>query len=302
MSPLPQRLAAIDVGSNTILLLIAEHLQSTGLTAVLEAEDQPRLGAGVSRTGQLNDHAIEQALQGLTRMRELCRQHRVERIAAVATAAVREAGNGEEFALKVRGMGIPLRILSPKEEAALAYRSAAHYFPADGRTLVADIGGGSLELVGAHDGRIELTESLPLGAVRLAELSLPLGELRARIGAQLGRVISGPEWTGSRVIGSGGTFATLGSMLLAGRETSPGQRVHGAVVSRSELGALLTYLAGMSPDQRRSVPGLQPGRADIIVPGLAVAAELLERIEAEGVTVSERGLRWGLLLELIEGA
>lgn len=294
-----ERVAAIDVGSNTILLLIAEYDPTTGLTIIEEAEDQPRLGAGLSTTGRLSEAAIDRALHSLIRMHDICRSLGVMRIAAVATAAVREAVNGREFVERARALDVPLRVISPETEAALAYRSAAHHFPRSGRLLVADIGGGSLELIGAVDGRIRLTDSLPLGAVRLTELALPLPDLRDRIRRALQGAIPGTDWSGSRVIGSGGTVANLASMLLARRGLRAGKAIHGTEITAAELDSLLAALAGMSPEQRRQVPGLKPERADIIVAGLAVVAELLDRIGAAGVILNRYGLREGMLLEML---
>jgi exopolyphosphatase/guanosine-5'-triphosphate,3'-diphosphate pyrophosphatase len=290
-----ERLAAIDVGSNTILLTVAEYDNESGLVTIEEGEDQPRLGAGLGATGRLSEDAIARALQSLTRMRDTCRRHGVTRIAAVATAAVREAANGAEFVERARALDLPLRVISPETEAALSYRSAAHHFPVGGPTLVADIGGGSLELIGAMNGRVRLTRSLPLGAVRLTELLVPPAGLRERIREEL--TVLGPEWAGTVVIGSGGTFATLAGMALAQRGEAK-RPIHGTVVTTAEVEQLLQSLAAMTPDQRRQVPGLRPERADIIVAGLAVAAELLERVGAKGVTVSRFGLRDGLLLEM----
>ena len=163
--------------------------------------------------------------------------------------------------------------------------------------MVADIGGGSLELIGAVSGRIGLTLSLPLGAVRLTELTLPITSLRDHIARGLQQAISRHDWSGSVVIGSGGTFATLGGMVLARRGS--GRPVHGVEVATADVGQLIEVLNELSPDERRRVPGLRPERADIIVAGLAVVAELLERVEASGVTVSGFGLRDGLLLEMV---
>lgn len=298
MSGPRERIAAIDVGSNTILLTVAEYDPESGLVVLEEAEDQPRLGAGLSATGRLGDEATGRALQSLTRMRDIYRRHGVRRVAAVATAAAREAENGAEFVDRVRALDIPLQIISAETEAALSYRSAAHHFPTGGRrTLVADIGGGSLELIGAVGGRIGLTLSLPLGAVRLTELTLPITSLRDHVARGLQQAISRPDWSGSVVIGSGGTFATLASMVLARR--GAGHPVHGVEVATADVGQLIELLNGISPDERRRVPGLRPERADIIVAGLAVVAELLERVEASGVTVSGFGLRDGLLLEMV---
>jgi exopolyphosphatase / guanosine-5'-triphosphate,3'-diphosphate pyrophosphatase len=292
-----ERLAAIDVGSNTVLLLIGETHPTEGLTILAEAEDQPRLGAGLSATGRLSHPAMARALETLGRMRELCRAHRVSRIEAVATAAVREAENGEEFVQQARAQGIPLQTISPETEAALSYRSAAHHYPGAERTLVADIGGGSLELIGASGGRILLSRSLPLGAVRLTELALVLPALRDQIRRALDQAVPPREWVGSAVIGSGGTFATLAAMALARRGGGTNQ-IQGVEVSSNEIEEILKRLSAMSAEQRREVPGLRPERADIIVAGVAVAAELLDRVNAGGVKVNGYGLREGLLLEM----
>jgi exopolyphosphatase/guanosine-5'-triphosphate,3'-diphosphate pyrophosphatase len=295
----PDRIAAIDVGSNTVLLTVAEYDPEAGLVVVEEDQDQPRLGAGLSATGQLSEEAIRRALRTLTTMRDVCRRHGVRRLAAVATAAVREAGNGAEFVERARALDIPLRIISPETEAALSYRSAAHHFPGGERQLVADIGGGSLELIGATKGHVRLSRSLPLGAVRLTELGIPLGRLRDHISRGLSGPVQLAAWAGSTVIGSGGTFASLASMALARRGLPAGRSVHGTIVSSEEVEQLLGALATLSPEQRRETPGLRPERADIIVAGLAVVAELSKAVDAGSVTVSGFGLRDGLLLEMV---
>ncbi len=292
-----ERLAAIDVGSNTVLLTVAEYDPETGLVIVEEGEDQPRLGTGLSATGRLSEESMHRAIGTLTSMRDVCRRHSVVRLAAVATAAVREAGNGAEFVERVRKLGLPLRIISPETEAALSYRSAAYHFPGGERQMVTDIGGGSLELIGAANGVVTLSRSLPLGAVRLTELGLPLEKLREHIRRALSAAIQASAWAGSTVIGSGGTFATLASIVLA-RRGSADSSVHGIVVQAKELEQVLVTLAGLSTEKRRQTRGLRPERADIIVAGLAVVAELLRIVESAEVTVSGFGLRDGLLLEM----
>ena len=296
MSGAGGRLAAIDVGSNTILLTVAESAPD-GLAIVEEAEDQPRLGAGLGASSRLQDDAMRRALQTLTHMRDTCRRLNASRIGAVATAAVREAVNGDEFVHRVRELGIPLRTITPETEAALAYRSAAYRFGRAGRMLVADIGGGSLELIGAVDGAVTLTLSLPLGAVRLTELGSSKEELQRHVRRELVRALSGDEWRGARVIGSGGTFATVASMTLARRGENR-DAIHGVTLSETEVQQLLETAAGMSLAELRQLPGIRPERADIIRAGLAAVVELLSAVHAGSVTVSRFGLRDGLLLEM----
>jgi exopolyphosphatase/guanosine-5'-triphosphate,3'-diphosphate pyrophosphatase len=229
-------------------------------------------------------------------MRDACWRLDARRIGAVATAAVREAANGGEFVQRVRKLDIPLRVISPEEEATLAYRSAAYRFGRDGRTLVADIGGGSLELIGAAAGSVTMALSLPLGAVRLTELRISEEKLRRHIQQALAAAVSGDQWREARVVGSGGTFATLASMALAGRGEK--REIHGTTTHQDELQLLLETLAAMSLEERRKVPGLRAERADIIVAGLAVVAELMRTVGTDRVTVSGFGLRDGLLLEM----
>jgi exopolyphosphatase/guanosine-5'-triphosphate,3'-diphosphate pyrophosphatase len=296
---LSRRLAAIDVGSNTILLLVAEHHPSIGLTMIDEVEDQPRLGAGLGATGRLGEAAIERALESLIRMRDQAQRLGAERIEAVATAAVREATNRAEFVERASREGIPVRVISPEAEADLAYRSAAYHFPGHGPTLVVDIGGGSMELIGAIDDEIKLTRSLPLGAVRLTELGLPLAKLREHIRGQLLPAVDESAWKNSRVIGSGGTFANLASVAQAQRESQNVGSIQGVRVTAGELEELLPALERMTQEERREVPGLRPERADIIVAGLAAAAELLQLVSAADVAVNRYGLREGLLLDML---
>jgi exopolyphosphatase/guanosine-5'-triphosphate,3'-diphosphate pyrophosphatase len=307
-TPTRERIAAIDVGSNSVRLLVAEYDPASGLSVIDELKDQPRLAAGLASTGRLNEAAIDRAILSLGRMREVCQRRGVQRIAAVATAAVREAENGPWFVRRVRQeLDIPLRIIDAETEAALSYRSVAHHFRLAGeRTLVADIGGGSLELIGAVDGLVELTLSLPLGAVRLTELHLP-GErashreveaMRGQVRKQLKRSISGKEWAAATVIGSGGTFTSLGRMVQARRGLPPGDTVHGVSVTTAEVEQMVDWVASRKPEERRQIPGLNPERADIILAGLSVTAELLDWVRSRSITVSAFGLREGLLLEM----
>lgn len=304
-----ERLAAIDVGSNSIRLVIAEYSPGAGLNIIDEVKEQPRLAARLAATRRLDDAAVERAYQTLRRMREVCQRRGVARLNAVATSAVREAENGEAFVQLIRDeLGIPLRIIGGETEAALSFRSVMHHFQLEGgRTIVADIGGGSLELVGAVNGLVEYSRSLPFGAVRATETRLPgdrpalkeVGELRREVRQRLRKAFPGREWTGARVIGSGGSFTNLGRMAVGRRGLDPSQPVHGLAIKAAEVEALLEWLARMKPEQRQRVPGLNPQRADIIVAGIAVAASILDWVEAPELLISAYGLREGLLLEAV---
>ncbi len=300
------RIAAIDVGSNSVRQIVADVTDEGGITVVDEMKAAPRLGADLDSTGVLGTHAMQSAAEAIGRMATLARQLGAQRIDAVATSAVRDAENSSEFVARVRQeAGITLRIIEGVDEARLSYLSAlAHFDLGRGRTVVMDIGGGSLELALAADGVLDNLVSLPFGALRLTEQYLrdgathkALTRLRRDVRRALKDAIPRRDWRGAQLIGSGGTFTNLAGIHLGRRGIFTNGSVHATAVPRVDVEHILDALAAMPSDERRSVPGLNPERADIIVAGVAVAAEVLARVEAKEVHVSRYGIREGLLLE-----
>jgi exopolyphosphatase/guanosine-5'-triphosphate,3'-diphosphate pyrophosphatase len=300
------RLAAIDIGSNSIRQIVADVSATGSIRIIDEMKAAPRLGAGLSRSGRLSAGAMRHALEAVQRMATLARQLGALRIHVVATSAVREAENKRDFLDLVREeTGLKVRLLTGEDEARLSFRSAlAHFDLGVRRAVVMDIGGGSLELAMSADGLVERLESFPFGALRLTEKFLgdrpkprQLKKLRATIREGIRRSLPVRDWRGALLIGSGGTFTNLGAMHLAARGLPFDGRVHGTQVPREEIEHLLDALLASSRQERAAIPGLNPGRADIILAGLAVAAEVMARIEAREVTVSGYGIREGLLLE-----
>ena len=302
-----RRIAAIDIGSNSVRQIVADVTSDGGITVVDEMKAAPRLGAELEESGVLGTTAMVRAAEAVGRMATLARQLGASRIEAVATSAVRDAANGEQFVARVRQeAGLELRIIDGAGEARLSWLSAlAHFDVGVGRTVVMDIGGGSLELALAADGVLDDLLSMPFGALRLSERFLrddsspnALGRLRRHVRASLKTVLPRRDWRGARLIGSGGTFTNLAGIHLARRGMLVARTVHETAVSRVDVEHILDALADMPPDERRNVPGLNPERADIIVAGIAVAAEVMARIEARDVHVSRYGIREGLLLEI----
>lgn len=299
------RIAAIDIGSNSVRQIIADVSADGTIRIIDEMKAAPRLGAGVSASGALLPEAMDAAIESLGRMATLARQMGAARVEAVATSAVRDAANGDEFVRRVRmATGLRVRAVTGDQEARLSFRSAlAHFELGVGRAVVMDIGGGSLELVLSADGLIERLISLPFGAIRLTEqfdtASRPrqgLRRLRRHVREALRDALPARDWRRPLVIGSGGTFTNLAGMVLA-RQGVDTPSVHGTHVTRDGLEHVLDLLAELSPAERLLVPGLNPGRADIILAGLAVAAEVLARVEGPHIVVSAYGIREGLLLE-----
>ena len=302
-----RRIAAIDIGSNSVRQIVADVSPDGGITVVDEMKAAPRLGADLDDTGMLGTQSMERAAEAIGRMATLARQLGAERIEAVATSAVRDAANADQFVARVRQeAGLTVRVIDGADEARLSYLSAlAHFDLGVGRTVVMDIGGGSLELALAADGVLDDLVSLPFGALRLTERHLRDGaspkavrRLRRDVRDALRDVLPRSNWRGAQVIGSGGTFTNLASIHLARRGMLAARNVHATVVPREDVEHILDALAVMSPDERRGVDGLNPERSDIIVAGLAVAAEVLGRVESRELHVSRYGIREGLLLEL----
>lgn len=302
----PPRIAAIDIGSNSIRQIVADVSEDGVIRVVDEMKAAPRLGAGLARTGRLDESNMDEAIEALARMADLARQLGARQVEAVATSAVRDAANGAAFLARIRReAGLKVRVLVGEEEARLAYRSAlAHFELGAGRAVVMDIGGGSLELALVAEGLVERLISFPFGAIRLTELHLkeragPKGvrKLRKAVRAAIRKALPVRDWRGATVIGSGGTFTNLAGMHLA-RQGIGVRSVHGTRIPRHEVEHILEQLAALTPDERLEVEGLNPGRADLIVAGLAVAAEVLARVEPREVAASGYGIREGLLLEL----
>lgn len=300
------RLSAIDIGSNSIRQTIAD-VSATGIIRVVdEMKAAPRLGAGLSKRGSISEIAVQNALSTLSRMATLANQLGVKRTEVVATSAVREASNGDQFLRLVRSeTGLKIKILRGEDEARLAFRSAlAHFDLAVGRAVVMDIGGGSLELALSADGLVDRLISLPLGAIRTTERYLGDGrkkkgmrKLRKNVREELRQHLSARHWHSARIICSGGTFTTLASIYLARTGMESAKTVHGTVIPLFELEHIVDMLHNMSPEERQAVPGLSAARSDIIVGGLAVAAEVAARVEAKELVVSGYGIREGILLE-----
>jgi exopolyphosphatase/guanosine-5'-triphosphate,3'-diphosphate pyrophosphatase len=300
------RIAAIDIGSNSIRQIVADVSPNGSIRIIDEMKAAPRLGAGLARAGKLSAGSMRHALEAVQRMTTLARQLGAARIHVVATSAVREAENRRDFLDLVREeTGLKVRLLTGEDEARLSFRSAlAHFDLAVRRAVVLDIGGGSLELAMSADGVVERMVSFPFGALRLTEEFLgdrpkpkQLKRLRATVRDGIRRSLPVRDWRGALLIGSGGTFTNLGAMHLAARGLPYDGRVHGTQVAREEIEHLVDMLLASSRQERAAIPGLNPGRADIILAGLAVAAEVMARIEAREVTVSGYGIREGLLLE-----
>jgi exopolyphosphatase / guanosine-5'-triphosphate,3'-diphosphate pyrophosphatase len=308
-SPAGPRLAAVDVGTNSIRLVVAEIQNDRTYRVLDEEREMTRLGRGMDEFGRLADETIEKSLEAIGKMKAIADGFQVRELKAIATSAVREATNGRSFCREAeRRHGVRIDVISAAEEAQLAFRSVMTNFNLEGRSIaVVDLGGGSTELILSAGTVIDQVHSLPLGAVRLTERhchSDPLRrkhwkQLRQEIDRTIRRTIGKPPFVADVMIGSGGTFSTLAEMIQCQRQ-GQASSVQGYQMARAEIEHLLNRLRETPLDARRQLPGMNPTRADIIIAGVAVIVRLADYLGCKQVVVNDRGIRDGLLLSMIE--
>ncbi len=310
LSPdLVQRLAAIDIGSNSVRLMVAEPLRDGNYRILDEEREATRLGRTLNSTGSLDEAAIDLTLAALRRFKQIALGFQANPLRTIATCAVREATNGPEFCRRAKAeLEIDVEIISAEQEARLAFYSVQRAFDLAGKNVViADIGGGSTELILASGNLIEGTFTSPLGAVRLSEMfgqggPLVDGEyekLCKAIDNQLHKLVRKPFFVPHFLIGSGGTFTSLAEIMMAAKHQN-GLPSRGYQVTHAELSHLLDRLRKLPLKIRRGVPGLSADRADIIVAGLTVIDRIMRQFAVNFLQVHNRGVRDGLILTMID--
>lgn len=303
-----RRVAVIDIGTNTLLLLVAEVTADGALRSLHDACRFGRLGQGLDGSGALAAEAVQRSLEILREYRSTMDGLGVDVVAAVGTQALREARNAASFVEPAAEiLGAPVEIIAGEREAELVYRAVAESFPAlaDQAFVVADVGGGSTEIIVASGGRVRSFTSVPLGSVRMSERHLrsdppAAGEVDALfedIDGVLGRL---DLPAGVCVVGTAGTATSIASVELA-LPTYDAGRVQGLTLSIDAVDRQLARYLSLSVSERRSLPGLEPQRADVIAAGVAIFARLLHRVQATRFLISDRGVRWGLAHELAAG-
>jgi len=307
----PRRVGVFDLGSNTILLLVLAE----GGAVIRDEARITRLGQGVFERGELAPDAVRRTHDAITEFAARARADGVERLVAVGTEALRRARGGGQFLAELVRDGLVdgARLLAGEEEAELAIEATHLGVGASREALaVVDVGGGSTEVAWRETRGAPIRGlSLPLGSVRLTEAHLPrhpippaeLEALRDRVRAAtepLARALPHGLPAGAAVVAVAGTATTLVALELALAVYEPA-RVEGFELDRAKLAAWIERLAQLGVVDRRRLPGLEPGRADVIVAGLVCLELALVRLGAERFTVSERGVRHGVALRLLAG-
>jgi len=299
------RVAAVDIGTNTFKLLVAQRQPDGAFLPLHEAAFSPRLGEGI-QGGRLLETAMRRGLDAVHAILQACRTLRVDRVAAVGTAALRSAANRQEFLDRAADAGLPIHVISGDEEARLSYAAVRRdplWLDAE-RIVVVDIGGGSTEIIFGKDRGPEILQrdSVPMGAVRLTEAALrsdpPTVRELAEAHRLAGQALEGlrPPLSNCIAVGVGGTLTTMAAVHLL-LDAPRADRIHGTRLSLGEVEAQIAHYAMKTVDQRRRIPGLDPKRADIILGGAVILNRVLHYLGIDSIAVSARGLRWGLLYD-----
>lgn len=300
------RLAAVDVGTNSVLLLVAERAPDGTVRPVREEADITRLGRGVDRTGELSPEGMEATLSVLSRFTALAREDGARALVVTATSAARDARNGAEFLTRARERsGATVEILSGEEEARLSYLAVAQDFAAEAGQaglLAIDVGGGSTEFVHGRGKQVLFRRSLDIGSVRLTERCVQtdpptLAEQQAIRDAVRTALAALPAFPREvRPVGIAGTVTSLYAIAHA-VEPYDASRVHGGWLPMEDVARVRARLCELPLAERRFLPGMQPKRADVLPAGALLFETALAHLRATGARVSDRGLRWGVLLD-----
>ena len=300
----PVRFAVVDIGTNSVKLHVGERRAGDSWRTVVDRAEVTRLGEGLRESGALQPEPVRRTADAIVEMVGEARRSGTAEIAAVATAGMRIASNPEELVDAVQERcGVGIEIIPGEEEARLAYLAATSELDLGAGTLaVFDTGGGSTEFTFGRPGRVEERFSLDVGAASLTDefgLAGPVSDERleaafASIAEQLARLDgrSNP----ARLVGLGGALTNLAS-VQHGLETYDSDVIQGTILGRVEVDRQIALYAARTAAERRKIVGLQPGRAEVILAGACIVRTVLDKLGCDELTVSDRGLRHGLILE-----
>jgi len=301
--------AAIDIGTNTVRMLLGD-VCAERIHPARYFRRITRLGGGAGSSGELSEEAMSRTLNALKEAAQLIGTNDVRRIKVVGTEALRRAPNRSVFGREVfEQTGLSLEVIDGEQEARLSAAGVmAALDPFPRRCLIFDIGGGSTEFVLCDDSAIVFHRSYPLGVVALGEARLDAEPMDIFINTSLDRLCSDlvaaalPDVATSPdcvLVGTAGTVTTLAALKLE-MVAYDWRRVNNLAISKNELQNLERRLAPLSVSERETLPGMEKGRGDLILPGVRIVLALMERLQKDRLTVSDFGLLEGILLDLAE--
>ena len=304
----PERIASIDIGTNTILLLIAE-IHPDSIKPLVDTETVVRLGEGLDQKGVLSEEAMERGVHTINQYVNQCKKLGVTEIYAVGTSALREAKNASDFLKRVKEkQNLSIEVISGEKEAYFSFLAVTKDLKkSGGNLLVVDVGGGSTELILGNSDAMIWWASLPLGIVRFSErflLSDPVQEEEYRAMVEEIRkhlpVIPLPETPLSSLsmVSIGGTGTALAS-VEQGLEKFIPEKIHNFVLTGEALRNQLSLYRSMTVERRKKIKGLPASRADVILAGGTILYLIMEALGSPSLIVNTHGVRYGLLYKNI---
>jgi len=303
------RLAVIDIGTNSIHMMIAEILPNFTFEVLSREKDMTRLGDGTLSSGYLSAAVMKRGLNTLKKFHYLAQMKGAQKIAAVATSAVRETHNGGDFLQRVlQETGIKVRVITGEEEGRLIYQGVKHSIdlPQKENTLIIDIGGGSAEILVANAHKILFLVSLKIGAARMKDLFLPKGtkkdfeRLEEYLSSQVKEIAPQILELGfTQAIGTSGTINNLAAMAFFSENPSAGSTMRSPALSFESLKKIYRDLQESTSQERAQMKGLDPLRNDLILSGAAVAYVLMKALKIETLTACDKAIREGMIYDYI---
>ncbi|MDE7315102.1 MAG: hypothetical protein K2N11_05295 [Mucispirillum sp.] len=292
--------AGIDIGSNSIRLIIAEVENNKITNIIYQEKATTRLAANINKTGILAEEPFNKSIDVLAGFKKALDKYNVKKIKAVATSAVREANNGEEFIKAAKNAGIEISIISGKEEGMLEYIGVCSGFDAGSHPLILDVGGGSSEIIYMQENNELHTESHKIGVVKMADMfdfqssSAEIIEKCRRYIKEFFKNITIPNNIQS-FIATAGTATTLAAIDMEMTEYDF-NKVNGYKISKEKVIEILYKVYSKPYNKRIEIKGMDKGREDLIIPGILIILEILSKTSINIITVSDFGLREGAVV------
>ena len=296
--------AVIDIGTNSVKFNMSERRDDGSWHTIVDRAEITRLGEGLQESGEINSDAMERTVAAIAAMADEARRNNVAAIAAVGTMGMRTARNSQQFidAVEQRS-GVKIEIISGDEEGRLAYIAVKSGLGlGQGALAIFDTGGGSSQFTFGHGDIVQERFSVNVGAVRYTEkygLSgiVPPEQLHAAfeaISADLSRLDNRPS--PDALVGMGGAITNMAAVKHGMAKYDPNV-IQGSTIERAEVERQIALLCGKSLDERRTIVGLQPKRADVILAGACIVKTVMQKLGKDSLSVSDRGLRHGLLID-----
>ena len=302
-----KRVAIIDIGTNSIKFFVGERMEDGTIKTIIDKDDIAQLGEGLRETGVINPEALERNAQSVAAFAKEAQEAGAEKIVSVGTMALRTAKNSADFVARVKELcGVEVQIIPGEEEARLSYLAVLSGLPLEegGELVIFDTGGGSTEFIFGEGTTLKNRFSVNLGALIITENffaddPVKEGSVDAAV-AYIDEEFAKAGVVGKpiQVVGMGGTVTSMGAVKHKMVKYNP-DIIQGSTLTKEDVQEQVDTYAARTVEQRRELPGLQPKRAGTILAGACILKDILARLDAPQLTISDRGLRHGLAFDLL---